>query len=70
MQANEFLKNLQKKPEEDKKRIIFITIIILSVLAVFVWLFISYSALQKLNRENIGDKINWGEIKKAIEPKE
>lgn len=65
--VKEILKNLQEKPEEDRRMIMQITIVVVSVVLAIVWMGISYRALNNLTREKLRGQIHFDEFKKEFD---
>ncbi len=67
LKIGNFLKNLQSKPDEEKKKIIMaVTIFVGVLMVVFWWLFIFKNALKNLNKENLEKSFNAQELKDKV----
>jgi len=49
----EFINNLRKKPEKDRKRILWSILIIIGLILLILWIYNSFKAINKLKEENL-----------------
>lgn len=61
------LHNLREKPEEERRAILQISIVFVSIIFAVVWLGISYRALNNLTRDKLKSQLHIEDFKKEFE---
>ncbi len=63
----DFIKNLQNKPEHIRKRILWVSVIIIGVILAVLWIAISYQRIKGFSKQGFIEETNLPALKEQIE---